>query len=169
MIKIISIEGGGVRGLIVVRFLQRLEEKLLQFYGKNIYQTFDFYSGTSVGAIVVGSIVYTKLDMNTIFNQLFSHQNIYNILKRKSLFSLFSPLSDGLQKTNLLKTYLGNILFEHPEKNVMFTSFNIKTNQSKIWKNWNDEDKKHFAYKLIDGSSSIPAYFPPVHIDNNTA
>ena len=49
MKTIISIDGGGVRGLIALQFLKHLEDHLKNENGSNnsIYNTFSFYSKES--------------------------------------------------------------------------------------------------------------------------
>lgn len=50
---VLSIDGGGVRGIIPARILQEIEERT----GKPISELFDMIGGTSTGAIVAGSLV----------------------------------------------------------------------------------------------------------------
>ena len=56
-ICILSIDGGGIRGIIPAKILVRLE-KLLQEYSRNpqarISDYFDLIAGTSTGSILTG-------------------------------------------------------------------------------------------------------------------
>lgn len=51
-IRILSIDGGGMRGLIPLRQLQLMENQLRRDTGKGIYESFDLFVGTSIGGIL---------------------------------------------------------------------------------------------------------------------
>src|ERR1700730_14760528 len=50
--RILSIDGGGIRGIIPVCALAALEQQL----GKPVRECFDFFAGTSTGALVAACL-----------------------------------------------------------------------------------------------------------------
>src|SRR5947209_14801988 len=55
MFKVLSIDGGGVRGIFAARFLQRCEE-----YGVKLSDAFDLIVGTSTGGIIALGAAYDR-------------------------------------------------------------------------------------------------------------
>ncbi len=53
MYKILSIDGGGIRGILPARVLERLETHV-----PGIVQEFDLYAGSSTGAVLAAGFAY---------------------------------------------------------------------------------------------------------------
>ena len=60
--RILSLDGGGVRGAVTVAFLKRIEELLDERMGREVRlgDWFDLVGGTSTGAIVAGALALGK-------------------------------------------------------------------------------------------------------------
>ena len=54
--RLLSLDGGGIRGLITLGILERLEALLRQRTGKSLPEYFDYIAGTSTGAIIAAGL-----------------------------------------------------------------------------------------------------------------
>ena len=52
--KILSIDGGGIRGIFSAHILKRIEDE----YNIKLKDHFDLIAGTSTGAIIAGSVAW---------------------------------------------------------------------------------------------------------------
>ena len=70
----LCLDGGGVRGVITVAFLRRIEQVLSERYGSNLRlgDWFDLVGGTSTGAVIAGALAlgYRTDDLEKFYLQL---------------------------------------------------------------------------------------------------
>src|ERR1700760_3259204 len=77
---ILSLDGGGMRGILTIQLLKKLEEVA----GIPCYQLFDMVAGTSTGGIIAGLITtgHTALQIETLYENLvtkvFDHRTLGN-------------------------------------------------------------------------------------------
>jgi uncharacterized protein len=72
--RILSLDGGGVRGAVTIAFLERLEKIVEEIEGKPtlLGDWFDIIGGTSTGAIIAGALAlgYRAADIHSFYKQL---------------------------------------------------------------------------------------------------
>ena len=172
--RILSLDGGGIRGLYSAQMLKNIKEKC----GVDFYNDFDLIVGTSTGSILAGAIV-----QNISFDKVISlYENEgKNIFKKRWFcrFGLFkSKYSPELLKEQL-KSIFGNVTFKDIEKPLLINATDIGNSSQFVFKttfnNQNDANgnKKNLIrdpdialYDAILASSSAPIFFPPHKVGN---
>ena len=106
---LLSLDGGGVRELATVTFLANLEKAL----GEPLYKKFDFFIGTSAGAITAMALSIAKMNGDNLL-ELWSEQTFERILDSslwdsKLGLMQINPKYDGKGKEQVLSAYLSLI------------------------------------------------------------
>ncbi|MDJ0736642.1 MAG: patatin-like phospholipase family protein [Nostocaceae cyanobacterium] len=130
-IKILSIDGGGIRGIIPAVILSEIEEKT----GKRIAELFDFIAGTSTGGIL--TLGLTKPDAQGQPQYTANHLiKLYEIEGKKifhrsdAITEKMSPIwrrkfpSNGIE--GVLQEYFGDTLLSQALKEVLITSYDAE-------------------------------------------
>ena len=165
--RILSLDGGGVRGYLSIRLLENIEKHLNEKEGnvKPLGERFDLIVGTSTGAIIAGLLAIGKSakEIRELYEQdiqvVFGNQVKRNLLFR-FIFSKYK--SDGLQEK--ANRYFGDRTFEEVETDLIVTSVDISNMNPRFHKsNFADKNNKRSTEKLasaIVASASAPSFFP---------
>ena len=178
-VRILSVDGGGIRGLIPAVVLKALEEKV----GK-LSSAFHMISGTSTGGIIAAALALGRDDLNAA-----SLVDLYEN-KGKDIFpsSWLSPVegvvSDKYSPASLeslLKEDFGDAwLSDVTDTELLVTSYDIIRRRPEFFKSWRarrDTDSRRDPstdvlaedFRLRDvcrATSAAPTYFPPAQITN---
>ena len=175
--KILALDGGGIRGVITLEILLKLENDLKKELGKNdefrLADYFDYIGGTSTGAIIatglsIGMSVQQLLDFYTkkgkdMFDKTF-------LLKRWRSFYESGPLLDMLKETFGADTDL-DLTNGKFRSLLLVVTMNRSTDSPWPVSNnplakYNDKSRpdcnlKIKLYQLVRASTAAPAFFPP--------
>jgi len=163
MFRILSIDGGGIKGAFPAAFLLQLEECL----GEPIANYFDLIAGTSTGGIIalglgLGLSVAEILDFyksqgSTIF------PSSQRALTRMGHYFATKFSGDPLQKC--LTTAFGKKLLGESSKRLVIPSFSALTGKIYVYKTPHDKrfesDWRKSAVDVAMATSAAPSYFPP--------
>ncbi|MFB2835705.1 patatin-like phospholipase family protein [Floridanema evergladense] len=172
--KILSLDGGGMRGIISARILQEVERQVQEKEGKPLHQYFDLIAGTSTGSILTAGIATGKPTQELI--NLYKEQGII-IFPPRALPPFLQNISDffwpskytheGLIKA--LSKKLGEIKIsdskiKHPmililAYDLLYRNTTFFTNcHPDIGARWYDDTP---LWEICVSSSSAPTYVPP--------
>lgn len=161
--KMLCIDGGGVRGVFPIAILQAIEEE----YGTPVGDMFDIISGTSTGAIIAASAA-----LNTSMQEVMDRYETYGekIFVRKSKVGLFKSVYSDRYLRRLLKQAFKDLSLRDIEKPLLIPAVDITHGKPYIHRTdfgYSSEDE--LSVKLWDAvlsSCSAPIYFPPNNVNN---
>lgn len=165
MVKyILSCDGGGIRGIITMTFLKNLEEKI-----GPLYDRFDMFAGTSIGALIItliGVLKKSAIELEKTMNDDIMRR-IFDKSYLDEAFGViqFKPKYDGKGKRDVIYEYVEDSLFLNDDKYVLVPSYDVINRKSKIYKTHKDKNLK--CIDVIDSSTAAPAYFPSVNVSND--
>jgi patatin-like phospholipase/acyl hydrolase len=169
--KVLSIDGGGIRGIIPCIILKYLEENT----GKPISSLFNLIAGTSTGGII--SVGLTKHESN--FQNSFRAEQMLELYVKfgKDIFSdrpkdllswvsakLFAKPYDASDMEALLDRYFGESRLKDALSNVLVTTYDIEKGKPFYFSSRlaAKDDKENFKLKEVARSTSAaPTYFKP--------
>lgn len=175
--RILSFDGGGVRGLLSIAFLERLEAEIARQAGKSearLCDHFDLIGGTSTGAIIAGALA---LGMGA--TELREHyRRIVPRVFRTSPFRIFGVSSrfDGERLAVELRSIGGERTLESADLRTGFAVVMKRIDSGSVWVVSNARNAPFFDdppdgsyvgnrhYRLVDlvrASTAAPHYFQP--------
>lgn len=179
MIRILSIDGGGMKGIISAIVLERLEE-LLRFYSRRedavISDYFDLVGGTSTGSIITALLLapdrtgkggYVASDIINLYEQ---HGK--EIFKKRLFFPVSQLVSSKYSSRafeRLLEKYLKGLTLEDLKKDCLITSYDMSRRKGVFFSTLssNTWEKQNYALKdIVLASAAAPTYFPPRQLYN---
>lgn len=170
MFKILSIDGGGIRGIIPARVLAEIEAQT----GKRIAEMFNLICGTSTGGILALSLVcpgahgkpkYRARDLVELYEEhagkIFPSgywgqtDNLQNYYQPR-----YSP--EGLR--DVLREYLQDVPLKDALTDVLIPSYEIERRVPFFFKSRKARGRVTHDFLMCDvalATSAAPTYFPP--------
>ena len=160
MVYLLSIDGGGVKGLIPAKILALIEENICS----DIYSKFNYYAGTSIGAVIVISIAHNRMKCKDIYN-LFTQDN-YKRLFHKDFknYLPFTSKYSGESKRDFLISLFNSKTYQLKDKYVYVPAYDLNSG-AKIFKSTEENDNIR-CYDIANASTAAPTYYPSVKIDS---
>ncbi|CAN1343691.1 Patatin-like protein 1 [Linum perenne] len=184
LVTVLSIDGGGVRGIIPGVVLAYLESKLQELDGEEvrIADYFDVMSGTSTGGLIATMLAAPNESKRPLFAakelvpfyikhspKIFPQtggvfRGIVNLWK-----ALTGPRYDGKYLRKLIRTTLGDSKLHQAVTNMAIPTFDIKKLQPVIFSSYQVEKQPTLDAQLADiciSTSAPPTFFPPHYFKN---
>lgn len=161
--KILSIDGGGIRGIIPCMVLLYLEKQL----GKPLCKVFDFIVGTSTGGIIAIGLTTPNSKKEPKFN-VSDLLQIYTT-KAKTVFqerdflgtSVFEAKYKSSGIDSVLEEFFGETRLSDQIGDFMVSSFNSKTKETNFYDKLGCVQMEDYYTKdVARATSAAPTYFP---------
>jgi uncharacterized protein len=156
--KLLCIDGGGIRGIFAIAILQALEEEM----GHPVGELFDVVAGTSTGAIIAASV-----SLNNNMKEIYESYKYYGekIFTRQAKVGLFKSVYSDRSLRHLLKKAFGEVEMKDIYKPLLIPAVDITHGKPFIHRsNYGHPESEDLSIKLWDAvlsSCSAPVYFPP--------
>ncbi|KAL6859091.1 hypothetical protein ACP4OV_018093 [Aristida adscensionis] len=167
LVTILSIDGGGVRGIIPATILAFLEEKLQELDGPDarIADYFDVVAGTSTGGLLTAMLTAPDKDRRPLFAakdlaqfyidhspKIFPQKNWILSKVAGALRMVSGPKYDGKYLHSLLRQHLGDMKLDRTLTNVVIPAFDIAYLQPTIFSS--------FEVNKVTGLGSLNLWKP---------
>jgi hypothetical protein len=173
---ILSLDGGGIRGILTLQLLKKIEE----IAGIPAYKLFDLVAGTSTGAIIGGliSLGKTAAEIEDLYIQFVTKV----FLKRNFLSDRFlnPPKYDKKNYRAALRELVQNVTLKEASANtgvdIFITAKDVTDNEETFFTCFHKEGTAYGTYQnallrtVMEATMSAPTYFHPLErfIDGGT-
>jgi len=174
--RVLCIDGGGIRGLIPALVLCEVEERT----GKRVAELFDFVAGTSTGGILACALTrpgddgrprYAAAEVVGLYEtegpKIFSR----GLLKR--IFSVEGFVDERYEDAELnraLRTYLGDARLREALVPIMVTAYDIKDRFAFFFRSARAVSDPTYDFSMVEvarATSAAPTYFEPVEVTDS--
>jgi uncharacterized protein len=173
LLKILAIDGGGIRGIIPAIVLAEIERRA----GQPIVRLFDLIAGSSTGSILAVGLAapdsqrnprYSAEEMARFYEEegssIFSRSRWRAIQSFNNITTVKYP-SDGID--TVLDKAFGDLNLSDALGNVLVTSYEIRRRQPWFFQSRKAKTSSRCDFKMRDvvrASTAAPTYFEPAQI-----
>lgn len=169
--QILSLSGGGFKGLYTATVLKKIEESLCN--NESISDRFDLICGTSIGGILALGLAFGKSPHE--LKKLLAENGKSIFPKktnwRKKVTTAYSPIYRQEPLKKLLESVFEEATVRDLKVPVLIPAINITTGKVTTFKNSFHEDySSRLDIKLVDialATSAAPTFFPIHEIESN--
>jgi len=178
MVSILSIDGGGIRGIIPTVFLAEFEKRT----GKPICDLFDLIAGTSTGGILTAMLTLPtrfgrpKYSAEQVLSAYFEHGGEifhHSLLRSVSTFGGFvKPKYSPSGLDAMLDSYLGSARLHATLTEILVTAYDMSSSTPWFFKTSFAKDHPlpqddPLLTQVVRATTAAPTYFPPLMMEGH--
>lgn len=163
--KILSLDGGGIRGVLAAQMLLNLRKRI----GKPLNQYFDLISGTSTGSMLGAALALDIPEEKVVElyrrqgKIVFPYTDFWDVKRLPVIleYGLFGPKFSERGLKKVLQNLLGDKkLGELTKCKLLITSYDTLERQPIIFKSWDGRFAHIPLWEACICSASAPTFFP---------
>ncbi|MBX9977569.1 MAG: patatin-like phospholipase family protein, partial [Alphaproteobacteria bacterium] len=164
--NILSLDGGGIRGIGTLVLLSALEMKT----GKKTYELFDMIIGTSTGGLIAimlseGKSASAILDFYVENGPLIFQRSASK--KLRSVGGLLGTKYSAKQLELIIKENIGDKKLSDSAKPIGVTSYNVTKGEQQVLSSWDKTHSEKISGDAARATSAAPTYFKGKEIDGD--
>lgn len=178
MVSILSIDGGGIRGIIPATFLIEFEKRT----GKPICELFDLITGTSTGGMLTATLTLPdskgkpKYSAEQARRLYFDHGGsiFHQSLLRSvtTLGGLLRPIYSARKLELILKQYLGDARLHTTLTEILVTAYDMASSTPWFFKTSFAKQNRApvddpLLTQVVRATTAAPTYFPPLMMEGH--
>ena len=177
-IRILSLDGGGIRGIITCVILKYIEEQLQKQDHPNakIGDYFDLVAGTSTGGLITALLLFpdgskkAKFSVEEALNLYAKKgETIFNVPFFQYLLNPFGLLKEKISDRNIekqLEEVFGTLELKDLIKPCLITSYDITARKAKFFTSHEAHDtlENFYVKDVCRATSAAPTYFEPAQV-----
>jgi patatin-like phospholipase/acyl hydrolase len=183
--RILSLDGGGIRGLIPATVLVAFEKKLQKYSGKSdarIAEYFDLIAGNSTGGVLTGIYLcpgvedkkrprYSAQDAVDLYMQYGDKIFDRSLGRRLTTgYGLFKELYDGDYWRGLIKSYVGDMTIKEMVGPCLILSYDIQRKEAVFFTSADAHkpENNFVAADVLRATSALPIAFDPAQVTSES-
>ncbi|RCV14010.1 hypothetical protein SEVIR_2G403800v4 [Setaria viridis] len=175
-VTVLTIDGGGIRGLIPGTILAFLEKKLQEHDGPDarLADYFDYIAGTSTGGLITAMLAAPGKDKRPLFsakkiNEFYTENGPHIFPQRpwpevvNTLIEIKGPKYDGKFLHSKIQSLLGATRMHDTLTNIVIPTFDVKNLQPTIFSTFDAQTmplKDALLSDVCISTSAAPTYLP---------
>lgn len=175
--RVLSIDGGGIRGLIPAMVIAEIERRT----DRSAYQLFDLIAGTSTGGILAMGLVapgpegkpaYAGVDGVALYEEF--GPTIFHRSKRDIVHSLGGVLHERYHAESLeglLKERFGELRLSDALTDVLVASYEISRSETWLFRSRQAKEDGAYDFRMweaVRSTTAAPTFFEPFQVKDPT-
>ncbi|MBM6619538.1 CBASS cGAMP-activated phospholipase [Bacillus suaedaesalsae] len=161
--KMLCIDGGGIRGVFAISILKEIEKEV----GKPINQLFNCISGTSTGSIIAASIAL-EVEMGKVLDSYQKYGK--KIFVQQAKVGLFRSVYSSQFLRKYLQQEFQEVSLKDIKHPLLIPAVDLSHGKPFVYRsnygNLEEQDDNVLLWDAVLSSCSAPIYFEPNNIDN---